>query len=539
MTEQSKSKAVSRWPRGLPYIVANEAAERYSFYGMKGILVVFMTTYLMDHSGEFDLMTGNEANFWYHMFVMGVYFTPLFGAVLSDVFLGKYRTIISLSLVYCLGHFVLAIDQTRLGLMVGLGLIAIGAGGIKPCVSAHLGDQFDESNQNLLEKAYSWFYFAINIGSFLSYLLGALFLDRYGPHLAFGVPGVLMLIATIVFWIGRKSYVSMPAVGAQAYTSVLFSKEGLGVLRRLIPIYVLVAAFWALYDQTGSSWIIQANSDFVNKRILGFEWLPAQVQAINPIMILTLVPLFTFAVYPAIEKLGIRVTSLRKIGTGLFLTAASFAIIGWIEARVMQGVTVSIAWQVLAYAVLTVAEILLSLTCLEFSYTQAPNSMKSIIMGLYFASFALGNFFTAQVNHFMQDPVVVEQVAEGPTTLVHLGSDVELLEARKFMIEGQSGLSWVREEDTVRLQGTFAMLAVNPEYGSFTLADVNSHEPVQTIGLWEPTDKTKVYVNTLVGSGYFRFFTILMLIAGVLFVPMAMLYRGKTFLQDHKQAEAV
>ena len=136
-------------PPGVPYIIGNEAAERFSFYGMRAILVVFMTKYLMSAQGQPDYMTDEQANAWYHLFVGWVYIFPLVGAVVADVFLGKYLTIISLSLVYCLGHLTLALNDTRSGLArVGLALIAIGSGGIKPCVSANVGDQFGRQNQH-------------------------------------------------------------------------------------------------------------------------------------------------------------------------------------------------------------------------------------------------------------------------------------------------------------------------------------------------------------------------------------------------------
>src|SRR6267143_6459036 len=160
-----------KMPPGVPFIVGNEAAERFSFYGMNSILVVFMTKYLMDAHGRPDQMTDAQADAWYHTFVSCVYFLPLFGAFLADAVLGKYRTILILSIVYCFGHLALALDHTRLGLAIGLGLIALGAGGIKPCVSANVGDQFGPSNQHLLTRVFSWFYFSINLGSMFSTLL--------------------------------------------------------------------------------------------------------------------------------------------------------------------------------------------------------------------------------------------------------------------------------------------------------------------------------------------------------------------------------
>src|SRR6266446_7216896 len=154
-----------KMPPGVPFIVGNEAAERFSYYGMNSILVIFMTKYLMDRQGHPATMSEAQADVWYHTFVFFVYFLPLFGAFLADAVLGKYLTVLILSVVYCFGHLTLAIDHTRLGLTIGLSLIALGAGGIKPCVSANVGDQFGPSNQHLLTRVYSWFYFSINAGS--------------------------------------------------------------------------------------------------------------------------------------------------------------------------------------------------------------------------------------------------------------------------------------------------------------------------------------------------------------------------------------
>src|SRR5262249_3650961 len=135
------------------------------------ILVMFMTKYLLDAHGAPDHMTEAQADAWYHTFVSVAYLLPVLGAFLADAFLGKYRTVLIVSIVYCFGHFTLAMNDTRAGLMVGLGLIALGAGGIKPCVSAIVGDQFNSANQHLLPRAFNWFYFSINAGSMFSTML--------------------------------------------------------------------------------------------------------------------------------------------------------------------------------------------------------------------------------------------------------------------------------------------------------------------------------------------------------------------------------
>ena len=389
-------------PGGIPYIIGNEAAERFSFYGMKGILVVFMTSYLFLLPGSLsnEAMPDAEAIERYHSFTALVYATPIIGALISDIFLGKYLTIIILSTVYCLGHGVLALMGIDEGvdpawmLTLGLGLIAIGSGGIKPCVSAHVGDQFGESNAHLLDKVFSWFYFSINVGAFLSTLMTPWMLEWYGPHLAFGIPGVLMVIATFLFWCGRKKFVHVPPGGIKWFKET-FSWEGIAAILKLCVIYIFVAVFWALFDQTGSMWVLQAED--LNRNWLGTTWLSSQIQAVNPIMILIFIPLFTYVVYPLIDKV-FPLTPIRKISIGLFVMVTGFAIAALVQQSVDAGGRPSIGWQILAYATLTASEVMVSITCLQFSYTQAPRTMKSVIMALFLMSVSLGNYFVAGVN---------------------------------------------------------------------------------------------------------------------------------------------
>ena len=384
-------------PPGIPYIIGNEAAERFSFYGMRSILAIFMTTYLMNGHGQLAVMDAQEAAAWFHEFVFGVYFLPILGAIVSDGFLGKYRTILSLSIVYCLGHVALALDDTRVGLFIGLLLIALGAGGIKPCVSAHVGDQFGFSNKHLISRAFGWFYLSINLGSSIATYVCPILLNNrsFGSRYAFGLPGLFMLIATIVFWMGRQRFVHIPPGGAQ-FVREFFSTEGLGALGRLFVVYLFVAVFWSLWDQSsGGEWTLQARNLDLN--ILGLQLLPEQVQVVNPILILLLVPLFNYVIYPATNRF-FPLTPLRKIGIGLFVMAASFVVIWWLQLRIDVGEKPNVIWQLLAYVLLTASEVLVSITGLELSYTQAPKRMKSAVMAAWLFTVALGNQFTAILN---------------------------------------------------------------------------------------------------------------------------------------------
>jgi POT family proton-dependent oligopeptide transporter len=392
--------ATPNMPPGIPYIVGNEAAERFSFYGMRGILVVFMTHYLMNRLGQPDHMSDAQAREWFHLFVASAYFFPLLGAIIADAFFGKYLTVISLSLVYCLGHLTLAINDTRFGLMLGLILIAVGSGGIKPCVSAIVGDQFGASNQHLLSKVFSWFYFSINLGAAAAMYFIPLLLQSYGPHVAFGTPGVLMLIATIIFWLGRKKFVHIPPAGTK-FVREVFSRDGLKSIGSLLVIFLFIAVFWSLYDQSSSAWVEQA--EHMNLRLFWHTWLPAQIQVANPILILIYIPLFTYVFYPIINKF-FPLTPLRKISIGFFLAALSFVVPAYVETQISAGFKPTIAWQLLAYSLLIASEIFVSITGLEFSYTQAPTKMKSMIMSFFLLSVSAGNFFTYAVNLFIQNP---------------------------------------------------------------------------------------------------------------------------------------
>jgi len=156
--------------------------------------------------------------------------------------------------------------------------------------------------------------------------------------------------------------------------------------------------FWSLYEQTGSAWVQQAAK--MDRTILGWNVHEAQVQAINPLLILLFIPLFTYVIYPTMG-LFFRLTPLRKIGIGLFLAAVSFLVSAQIEVWIQQGETPSIVWQLLAYVIITAAEVMVSIVGLEFSYTQAPNKMKSVVMALYFFGVSMGNLFASQVNRFI------------------------------------------------------------------------------------------------------------------------------------------
>jgi POT family proton-dependent oligopeptide transporter len=389
----------AKMPASIPYILSTEAAERFAFYGMSSILVVFMTKYLTGSDGQLNVMADEPAKAWFHYFTAAVYFMPLIGAVISDVWLGKFKTIIGFSLVYCAGFAILALDHTRLGLTAGLVLIAVASGTIKPCLTANVGDQFGTSNRHLIEKVYGWFYFSVNLGAAVSMYKCPDLLEKYSPAVGFGVPGAFMFVAMFSYWLGRYRLVHIPAAGKVGWREML-DKEGVRTLGRLCVIFVFISMFFALFYQSESAWVLQAEK--MNLKWLGKDWLPAQMQSANPVLIMVLIPLFSYVIYPVLNRIW-TMTPLRKIGIGMFLTAVSFLVPVWIENQLENGLQPSIGWQFVAYIFLTGAEVMVSITALEFAYTQAPRKMKSMIQSVELLAISLGNMFVAAVNDFIKN----------------------------------------------------------------------------------------------------------------------------------------
>ncbi len=561
----------NKYPPGIPYIIANEAAERFSFYGMKAALAIFLANYLGILGG--DNYSETKATVVVSWFNTAVYLTPLLGALIADTFFGKYRTIMTLSIVYCLGHLCLALmgigGFVQLWLLSGLGLISLGAGGIKPCVSAHVGDQFGTGNQHLITKIFNIFYFSINFGAVISNLLIPWVLKWYGPHLAFGIPGILMALATIFFWMGRTKFAHIPAKGAP-FLSELFSKEGLSVIGKLIPLVIFVGVFWSLFDQTASRLVFQAER--MDREIFGLEILPSQIQAANPFLILVLIPLFTFVLYPLVGKI-VNLTPLKKIGSGLALMALAFAVVSLAQEAIDRGETPHVGWQLLAYLILTSAEVMVSIVALEFFYTQAPKKMKSLMMAIFLSSVSIGNFFTAFVNQKIQIEVPSEDEISEVISMEDQDKIKKLLTDEANKIEAYYNknqklpTAWKNEpldpwgtpiifqltsatEATIRSQGHDKTLNTKWDYK----IEINVKKDEKDLdGTWLFEEKKRRGIietsssedksllsysistgggDTLKGADYYWFFTKLMLATALIFIPFALLYRPKTYLHQ-------
>ncbi len=485
----------ARLPRQVPYIIGNEACERFSFYGMRNILTPFLVSTLLLYAPEAE--RAGIAKDVFHSFVIGVYFFPLLGGWLSDRYFGKYNTVLWFSLIYCAGHACLAaFEDNRTGFYTGLFLIAFGSGGIKPLVVSFVGDQFDQSNKHLAKIVFDAFYWTINFGSFFASLLMPIFLREYGAAVAFGIPGILMGIATLIFWLGRRDYVRVPPThgtdpdsflkvartalttrtGGQGSTGFIVAVFGaalavaillcwatrpswwphafefvisaclaLGALivfggigtwmqlerargkhadaavdsvravLRILIVFALVTPFWSLFDQKASTWILQGNEMRVPHEAWWWpSWLvkePAQMQALNPLLVMLIIPFNNIVLYPVLRRIGIEMSALKKMGWGIALSGLAWIGAGLIQLQIDGGASTSLAWQTLPYILLTFGEVWVSATALEFAYSQATLAMKGVIMAFWYLSVTFGNLWVLLTNAAVRNEEVISRIA--------------------------------------------------------------------------------------------------------------------------------
>ncbi|KAM3935535.1 solute carrier family 15 member 1 [Leptodactylus fuscus] len=371
------------YPLSIFFIVINEFCERFSYYGMRAVLVLYFKYFL-----QWD---DNLATVVYHTFVAVCYLTPILGAIIADSWLGKFKTIVYLSIVYAVGQVIMSVsaihdltdgnkDGTPDNLVVhvvlsmaGLILIALGTGGIKPCVAAFGGDQFDETQDKQRSRFFSIFYLSINAGSLLSTIITPILRGHEcGIHtqqkcypLAFGVPAALMVVALIVFIVGSGMYNKVSPQGniivkvfscisfaiknryrnrsksipkrehwmdwaSEKYDDLLIAQ--VKMVLKVLFLYIPLPMFWALFDQQGSRWTLQA--DTMDGNFGAIQIQPDQMQTVNPILIIVLVPLVDMVLYPLIRKCKLNFSPLKRMTVGMFLAAMAFVVAGIVQREI-------------------------------------------------------------------------------------------------------------------------------------------------------------------------------------------------------------
>ncbi|KAL7748436.1 hypothetical protein RI367_006128 [Sorochytrium milnesiophthora] len=438
-----------KFPKAVYFILPNEFGERLCYYGLSPLLNIYL---------QFNGKTKEEAKIILHSWKMVTYFCPLLGAMLSDSYLGKYKTIVYLSFLYLAGNIVITVSSIKAlrslpAILTGLYMVAVGTGGIKATVGAHGGDQFLRSQANQLRKFFSYFYVAINVGSLISSFVPALLKDNihcFGDEktcyfAGFLFPTVFFALALGIFIYGERYYRIVPPTGKFVPIQVIlvlvdsisgwfhasateractdfwqfgrhrygevFAAET-GELFRMMAMLSPMPFVWMCYDQSSSEW--QDQYMLTTVPVSPEIW----TQVINSVLIIVLVWFMGTYTYPFMERRGIACTPLRRMGLGSCLITVSFAISGILEVFVVSGPQppkdpdtgkfmkctdcVSGLWQLPQWFLLSLAEALFSPSGNEFAYTQAGKSMKSISSGIWLLTVAIGNFIVVAVEESLQ-----------------------------------------------------------------------------------------------------------------------------------------
>ncbi len=318
-------------PLGFWFFFWGEFAERCCYYGMRAVLLLYMIQILNFEDGQ--------ANRVISYFMAACYFLPLVGGYVADNYLGKYRTIVYFSIPYIIGQAILGIEalHNETCLLLSLGLLAMGTGVIKPNISTLMGLTYDQKRPGwarLRSDAFAMFYGAINIGAAISSFAVPAIRNYYGGTsrayaMAFLLPAALMIVAFIVFAAGKPFYAKETI--KRVHLTPEERRQRLVVLGRLYGLFLVVAVFWSIYDQSVSTWILFAR-DHMHLELFGVRLSPDQIQAINPVLIVVLLPPITM-LWHFLANVGLRLKPTGKMLIGFVLTLVTMVITAWAGFR--------------------------------------------------------------------------------------------------------------------------------------------------------------------------------------------------------------
>ena len=460
-------------PSCVANIVAFEAGERFCYYGLRAIL----TLYFVDVLGLSSNATTSIISAW----ISATYLSPLLGGFLADSYFGRYSTIVAFGALYLCGCLSLALGAAfapseslrEVGLFVGLGLVALGTGGVKANVASFGVDQLDGCSDSDTSSFFLSFYWAINAGSLVAYIVMPLARSRSGFALAFSLPLVALGLAAATFLWARKQFAHRPpqgsvlarvwgvcsaaAVGGRTAAATGNEGESLSLLAgraksaaappalvamesgpltntfldrargrgaiadadildvaavlRLLPLFVVLPFFWSIYDGVSITWTLQAR----RLNLLGVE--PDQVNILNPLLVLVLVPIFdrVLRTMMGFRATWLHPTPLRRMTVGCFLTALAFALSGLLELGIETAASsgapkLLVLLQLPQFFCLAVAELCVSTTGLEFFFREAPASMKGVILSLFFLTTSLGDLLNAVLYGAVDGVLTIQQI---------------------------------------------------------------------------------------------------------------------------------
>jgi proton-dependent oligopeptide transporter, POT family len=403
-------------PRGLTFLFATEMWERFSYYGMRALLVLYMVKLLLlpGHADNviglgalrylFESMSGPLgvqpfSSHVYGLYTGLVYLTPVFGGMLADRVLGQHRTILLGAAMMAIGHFMMAFEPLFL---IALTMLILGNGAFKPNMSAQVGGLYAPGDPRR-DRAYSIFYVGINLGAFLAPLVCGTLGEELGWHYGFTAAGVGMTIALAIYLYAMPT---LPpdelhkAMAAGIEHKPLDRNERRGILA-LIALFVPTTLFWATYEQQGNTIVLWAD-DYTDRTINLILWhgeIPITwFQAFNPFLIFVFTP-FIIALWAWQARRGREPSTVTKMSIGCFgVTLANLIMVA--AAWQAAGDEASWLWLLAYFVVITLGELYLSPIGLSLVSKVAPARMVSMLMGLWLATSFTGNLIAGWLGSF-------------------------------------------------------------------------------------------------------------------------------------------
>jgi POT family proton-dependent oligopeptide transporter len=416
-------------PPALPYLFATEMWERFSYYGMRALLTLYLVKYVLlpENAGSVIGLEGLKhtleavygrlgaepfASLVYGYYTAFVYLTPIFGGLLADRVLGHRRTVVLGASLMAIGHFMMAFEHL---LLFALLLLILGNGAFKPNMSAQVGELYPPGDTRR-DRAYSIFYVGINLGALLAPLVCGTLGERVGWHYGFGAAGIGMLIGLAIYLYASPKLPPDKVLTAHTHVKQPLTREERRAIAALLILFVPTSLFWATFEQQGNVpivlWADQHTDRTVNLLFWTAEIPTTWFQAFNPFLILALTPVVV-TLWGRQARRGTEPSTLTKMALGCFACAAAYAILA-LAAAYVGPAKASWLWLFAYFAVITLGELYLSPIGLSLVSKVAPARYLSMMMGVWLATSFVGNLlagYLASLWSTMEKPTFFVMIA--------------------------------------------------------------------------------------------------------------------------------
>jgi POT family proton-dependent oligopeptide transporter len=412
----AQGRTILGHPAGLFVLFFTEMWERFSYYGMRSLLVLYMVDHLFLHpeagrrvlglglvKGWLEAILGPLgpqplSSQIYGLYTAFVYLTPFFGGMLADRVIGQRRAVILGAVLMAIGHFLMAVESLFFPALL---FLILGNGAFKPNISTQVGSLYPQGDPRR-DRAFTIFYIGINLGAFFSPLVCGTLGQRLGWHYGFGAAGVGMVAGLCLYLFGQRTLAPdllMRKEGRPCAKEPLTRDER----RRVFALVLLCALniiFWGIYEQQGNTLQLWADRN-TNWNFFGLDVPSTWFQALNPFLIFLLAPLLNIFWYRQSRR-GSEPSSIRKMALGCFLAGASYLVMILAAHGTGPGERGSVAWLIGTVFILTVGELYLSPIGLSFVTKVAPARIASMMMGVWFLSSFFGNYLSGFLGVFWE-----------------------------------------------------------------------------------------------------------------------------------------